>query len=88
MKLNPDKKKELVLALRHITRVKDAMVPSNFEPSVQSALCYIVNESDANLVTNYWKHNCFDFNLSLYLVDQLPRGANFELEFVYNLNQL
>ena len=88
MKLHQDKRKELELAFRHVTRVKDAMTQSSCEPTIRSAVCYIVNQSDANLVHDYWKEKCVDCSLNLYLVGQLPRAANFEWEIVFSLNSL
>ena len=86
MTLHPEADLELDLAYRHATRVQEAMAPAGC--NIHSAVCYIVDPANSSLVQSYWQEKCLDCAVTVILVEQLPRAANFEWEIVYTVNTL
>jgi len=84
MTLHPDMPLELDLAFRHVTRVATALHPQVSNNDIWSAVCYIVNPANLHLVNSYWSKKDAEIPVTVQLVSQLPRKANFEWEVVYN----
>ena len=84
MTLHPDMPLELDLAFRHVTRVATALHPQVSNNDIWSAVCYIVNPANLHLVNSYWSKKDAEIPVTVQLVSQLPRNANFEWEVVYN----
>jgi len=86
MTLHPEADLELDLAYRHAFRVQEAMAPAGCD--IHSAVCYIVDQANSSLVQSYWQEKSLDCSVTVVLVEQLPKAANFEWEIVYKVNIL
>eukprot|EP00088_Acartia_fossae_P038541 TRINITY_DN3998_c0_g1_i2.p1 TRINITY_DN3998_c0_g1~~TRINITY_DN3998_c0_g1_i2.p1 ORF type:complete len:542 (-),score=83.49 TRINITY_DN3998_c0_g1_i2:214-1839(-) len=85
MTLHQDLCKELALAYRHVNRVIEALGPANTIKPLHTAICYITDVANTDLVNSFWRGQCVSEPLQIYLVSQLPRMANFEFEVVSNV---
>ena len=85
MTLIPEKAQEPDLAYRHVLRVLAAIEPRATEADVLEAACYVKSGEDGRLAESYWSGRGLKSRLKVYLVDQLPRTANFEWEIVIKM---
>lgn len=79
----PDKEPDL--AYRHVLRVLDAVEPQASEADILEAVCYVKSPENGRLAQAYWSDRDMSIQLTVNLVEQLPRNANFEWEVVVKL---
>jgi len=86
MTLLCEKENEPELSYRHVEKVRQVLAASA-TTAAPLAVCYVLDRNGASLAQSYWSANNSSqcSTLEIVIVKQLPKNANFEWEFVANL---
>ena len=87
MLLAPGEAAQAGLALRHCSRVAEAMAPGLGWGQVSRATCYVVGEEGARQAEVQWREVGGTGHVTYLQVHQLPRQALVEWEVVYRVAQ-